>query len=183
VEGRFDVWRALGVDGCGGNPKWRRNWKAKAEGVALVRRKTESQASERRKMRWNCSIKTLRGDTGLSKNEATDLWNRYVLSGYRSWKPWSVALIGISVYVLLLLKGGDGGILLRFLRMFSIFTGFWGSFYVAGFLAYPRMVEEGRSIVARKIEDPDHTELRCFECGTLIPTDLDVCPRCGWTWK
>ena len=32
-------------------------------------------------------------------------------------------------------------------------------------------------------EDLDHTEVRCFECGTIIPTDLDACPRCGWTWK
>jgi len=32
-------------------------------------------------------------------------------------------------------------------------------------------------------EDLDHTEVQCFECGTIIPTDLDACPRCGWTWK
>ena len=134
-------------------------------------------------MRWNYSIKTLQADTGLSKKEAADLWNQRVLSGYRSWKPWSVALVGISVYILLLLKGGDSGVLLRFLRSFSIFTGFWGSFYISGFLAYPRMVEEGRSIVACKIEDSDDSELRCFECGVIIPTDLDACPLCGWTWK
>jgi hypothetical protein len=91
------------------------------------------------------SVKSLARESGLSREEAARVWSSLELSGFRSWKPWTVLLAGQAGYwPLLLWEVTPHHLALRLLQSCLFMGSLLGSLAWSRYLAYPRMLEEAR---------------------------------------
>lgn len=107
----------------------------------------QSDADGVAKLRCSISPKRLALETGLPLNVAQGIWERRVLSGYRSWKPWAWLVGWIALRFALGASGVE--ILESYFANAGILVGLIGSFYIASLVAYPQMIVEGTSIAQR----------------------------------
>lgn len=97
----------------------------------------------------NISVRRLAQESGLPLAQATEVWQKLELSGFRSWKPWAVLIICQAGYWPLLLSTPHS-FGLRFLQGLLFIGGLTAAVWVSRYLAYPRMLEEARRRVAEQ---------------------------------
>lgn len=99
------------------------------------------------KTRWfESATSRLARDSGLSKGEAAEVWNRFALAGYRGWKPWLWLAAWLLAWVGLQASGivaslGRVGV---FLGSAALAAGLMGSLWIAFRVSWPLALREAR---------------------------------------
>src|SRR5688572_8954967 len=78
--------------------------------------------------------------SGLPLRDASDVWSRHVLSGFRSWQPWACLAFAAAIYVLLRF-GYIASISSRYagvLATLAMVGGVFGTWWLASRDAFPR---------------------------------------------
>ena len=84
--------------------------------------------------------------TGLPVREASEIWSRHVLSGFRSWRPWACLALSVALYASLrfgyvaIAPASYRGVL----ATLALLLGAFGTWWLASLAAYPAALTAAR---------------------------------------